>query len=124
MADKKLSGTGQDRTRRSTYALTLSDPKDMAKKAKRAHSHTFRFGWVEAKTSATDPLVKSANVVLGQEALKRAKNAFTKQGVSLRHGKTVPVYYADPKEPSVLIRKYEGREERGRFVGKAFVPSE
>lgn len=104
--------------------LTVEAPTDGAGDAKRERSKTMRFGSVQAKVVAQSPATKTANVALGQVALKRAKTGFLKRGVSLRHGKSVPVFFADPREPSILIRRLDGHEERGKIVDGAFVPAE
>ena len=82
---------------------------------------TLQFGSVRAEAVAPHPDVKGANIAAGQEALKRAKTAFVTTGVSLRHRKSVPTYFADAHDPNILIRRLDGREERGRFVDGAFV---
>lgn len=121
MAENKASDRGKVRKRARRYVVTVEDTRGRKAQSKGAHS-TLRFGLVRAKTGKADPQVKSANVALGQESLKRAKGAFTRKGITLRHGKAVPVFRADPQEPSVLIRRLDDREERGRFIGKEFVP--
>jgi hypothetical protein len=126
MAGKK-SDNGADtppKKGRRTYALILDVSSRSATGGKWKTAGTTRFGSVQAKSIATDGATRHANIALGQAALKRAKIAFVKRGVSLRHRKDVPVFFADPREPSVLIRRLGGREERGQIVDGAFVPAE
>ncbi|MEI8121458.1 MAG: hypothetical protein WCI20_05360 [bacterium] len=44
-----------------------------------------------------------------------------KPGVILSLRKSVPIFYADPKDPKYLIRKVAGRRERVRFENGDFV---
>jgi hypothetical protein len=125
MTTKKSEGTTKRGATRSSRKRTLLLGASGSVDAKRrGRVGTLKFGSVEAKAPAPHPDIKSANIALGQQALKRAKSAFLKTGVSLRHGKSVPTFFADSHEPSVLIRRVDGREERGRFVGGTFVPAE
>jgi len=60
------------------------------------------------------------NVVAGQMALSRAKNAFLKPGIRIRAGKNVPLFSVDPGNPSVLVRLLNGKRERGVVKNGAF----
>jgi hypothetical protein len=134
MSGKKSTGAGNGASKApgkkaprkyasTAHALLLGTREGKASEGKKRPGGKLRFGLVEARAARPHPDVKSANIASGQEALKRAKKAFTNKGVSLRHRKSVPVFFADPKDPSVLIRRLEGREERGRLVNGAFVPA-
>lgn len=81
---------------------------------------TVTFGSVTVKGSKLPVEEMQRNVASGQAALKRAAKAFVKAGVTLRRGRNVPLYRADPTEPRVLIRELNGRSERGTFVGGEF----
>lgn len=123
---RKVDGSEPRKRKKAvkSYPVIMGVPDGRPSGGKGKRVTTFRFGSVAAKSSAPHPDVKSANIAAGQQALMRAKGAFTKRGVSLRHRKDVPVFFADPNEPSVLIRRLDGKEERGRIVAGAFVPAE
>ena len=128
MSTKGSTGAGGSRKastgkqRGSTkYTILVAPHHGTAGGAKKGRASTLTFGSVQAKTCRANPSVVEANIASGQAALKRAKTAFTKTGVSLRHRKDVPVFSADPHDPTILIRRLDGREERGRFVNGAFV---
>jgi hypothetical protein len=129
--DMKKPGESQRRVRKksvTSYPLVVGVSADSASSretgGKGGRISIMRFGSVAAKTHSPHPDIKGANITAGQDALKRSKKAFIKRGVALRHRKGVPIFFADPKEPSVLIRRLNGQEERGRIVGGAFVPAE
>ena len=105
----------------ANYTILLAPHHSTLGGGKKGRASTLTFGSVQAKTYGADPNVFEANVASGQEALKRAKTAFVKTGVSLRHGKKVPTFFVDAHDPTILIRRLEGREERGRFVDGKFV---
>jgi hypothetical protein len=82
-----------------------------------------RFGSVQMTAISRDANRYKANVASGRAALQRARHAFTEPGIVLHHRKGVPVFVADAQDPSILIRKVDGREERVRLVDGTFVPA-
>lgn len=92
----------------------------MARIKRSSKRATVTFGSVTIKGSNLPAEEMQRNVASGHAALKRAAKAFVKAGVTLRRGRNVPLYRADPKEPRILIRELNGRSERGTFVGGEF----
>lgn len=64
------------------------------------------------------------NIKLGQDALARGAMALTRRGVRIKRQKDVPLFSTDPKDPSLLIRKLNGKKTRGRFIDGQFVEIE
>jgi len=60
------------------------------------------------------------NIKLGQVALARAKESFTRKGVTIKVGKGIPTYQANPNNPKILIRSLNGKIDEGVFEGKRF----
>lgn len=60
------------------------------------------------------------NILAGQKALLRAKDAFLKPGVRIHAEKDVPLFSVDPANPSILVRKLNGKEDRGVLKNGAF----
>jgi hypothetical protein len=85
---------------------------------------TVTFGSVTIKGSRPPVEEMQRNVAPGRAALNRAAKAFVKAGVTLRRGRNIPLYRADPSEPRILIRELNGRSERGTFVGGEFILAE
>ena len=107
---------------RRTSAIEI-EPAAKAK-AKGGKARIVQFGSVKVRAPAPDAEELEGNIEAGRLALGRAKRAFIKAGVSLRHGKDVPRYSVDPKRPEILIRQVDGRIDRGRLVNGSFVTAE
>lgn len=45
-------------------------------------------------------------------------------GVTLPYGEDVPIWVADPEDPTRVVRYYRDQSERGYFLGEAFVLEE
>jgi hypothetical protein len=82
-----------------------------------------RFGSVTVKGPVPDAETVKRNVASGQSALKRALAALSKPGIKLPRNKGVPLYRADPEDPTILIRELNGREERGTLADGEFKTS-
>ncbi len=82
-----------------------------------------RFGSVTIKGPVPDAETVKRNVASGQSALKRALAALSKPGIKLPRNKGVPLYRADPENPTILIRELNGREERGTLADGEFITS-
>ena len=88
-----------------------------AKKRKRAR---VKVGGVYVSgDKATAAEVKNA-VAKSTEALVRLANTISKPGVRLYAGRNVPLYSADPDHPDRVVRKLNGRTERGVLENGAF----
>jgi hypothetical protein len=88
--------------------------------AKAADALTVRFGNVEVNARAPTQSVSRKNIAAGQVALNRIKNVLVRPGVTVKLGKDVPLYRADPARPGFLIRTLNGSEQSGKFVGGRF----
>ena len=76
---------------------------------------TVKFGMVTIRGQKADPSVRSHNVKLGTGAFTRAVRSIAKPGVAIELGADVPAFRAAPDDPSVLIRRLHGKEQRGRI---------
>lgn len=60
-------------------------------------------------------------VLQGQQALQHVRDALIQPGINLARKKDVPLYYASPNEPLVIIREMNGERVAGRFEDGGFV---
>lgn len=67
----------------------------------------------------TQEMIKR-NIAASGVALSRAMKEIIKPGVKLNPAKGVPLYQADPDNPDLIIRKLDGKLEKGRFVAGKF----
>lgn len=72
-----------------------------------------KFGAVTVATAQFDQKIAQYNVEKGQRALARAAKKLAQPGVSIRAAKDVPLYSVDETQPNRLIRKLNGKVERG-----------
>ena len=81
---------------------------------------TVTFGAVSV--SAVSPKVGEMrrNVTIGQAALARVVPRLVKPGVAVKTAVSVPLFRADPKDPSRLIREVNGKVATGKFVNGKF----
>ena len=77
-------------------------------------------GGLEVIAPEPDARVVEANLTKSRTAMKGLAAALAKPGIRIYPRKGVPLYSADPEDPDVLIRKLDGRVERGAFVNGAF----
>jgi hypothetical protein len=61
--------------------------------------------------------VKESRVILA-----RLLKALMRPGICLRKETGVPYFWADYRDPNIIIRELDGVRERGRFVGGVFRP--
>ncbi|WP_137752255.1 hypothetical protein [Sphingopyxis sp. L1A2A] len=78
------------------------------------------FGSVTVRAAVPPKAQVAANVALGQSALKRARMKIIKPGVRISPRKDVPLYHVDADKPEEVIRKLDGKVERGHFVNGTF----
>jgi hypothetical protein len=78
------------------------------------------FGSVTVKGRGPAPATVKRNIASGQSALERSLSALIKPGVKLPRVKNIPMYRADPNDPTILIRELNGRDERGTLTGGEF----
>ena len=81
---------------------------------------TIRYG-SSTVTAVVDPEKWAHNIRRGQEAMAGLAEALVKlPGVKLPFPKSVPLFRADPDNPSQVIRLLNDKEERGIFVDGVF----
>jgi len=88
-------------------------------RAKKPKTVTFGSVTVQVVPSTTTEIRR--NVHVGQVVMGKLLDRIQKPGVILSLRKSVPIFYADPKDPKYLIRKVAGRRERVRFENGDFV---
>ncbi len=76
-----------------------------------------RFGSVTVMVCPPSEAEVRRNIRAGQLALSRARARFVTHGVKLSYSRNVPLFSADPDDPTVLIRQLHGKKERG-VLGK------
>ncbi|MDO9436319.1 hypothetical protein [Hydrogenophaga sp.] len=81
---------------------------------------TVTFGAVSVNAPSPKAVEMRHNVAFGQEALARAAPKIAKAGVTVKSAATVPLFRADPQDPSRLIREVNGKTATGRFVNGKF----
>ena len=81
---------------------------------------TVRCGSVTVKVAPPSRTEVKRNIMAGQEALFRAKNAFLKPGVSIHPGKDVPFFSVDPSNTSILVRMLNGKRDLGILKNGVF----
>ena len=97
----------------ATHAIIqLGNPKVRRRKT--------RFGSVTVTAPAPSEAVVQHNVKASTQALERVTGRLAKAGVRLYAKKDVPLYSLDSDNPDVMIRKLNGKVERGSFVDGTF----
>lgn len=86
----------------------------------KAKSRKTRFGSVTVTAPAPSKAVIQGNVRASTQALERVSSRLAKAGVRVRPKKDVPLYSLDSDDPDVMIRKLNGKIERGTLVDGAF----
>lgn len=81
---------------------------------------TTRFGSVTVTAPPPSKAMVQHNVKVSTEALERVTKRLAKAGVRLYAKKGVPLYSLDSDNPDVMIRKLNGKVERGSFVNGEF----
>ena len=82
-------------------------------KINRVAEKKVRFGSVTVvvRLPSSGELVR--NIKAGQVAFLRAKDLFSSPGAKISVSKDVPLFSVDPKNPRFLIRRLDGKKERG-----------
>lgn len=79
-----------------------------------------RFGNVTVTAPPPSKAMVQHNVKASTEALERVTKRLAKAGVRLYTKKDVPLYSLDSDNPDVMIRKLNGKVERGSFIDGEF----
>ncbi len=89
-------------------------------KSGKAKTRKTRFGSVTVTAPAPSKAMIQQNVAASTKALERATGRLAKAGVRLHPKKDVPFYSLDADNPDVMIRKLNGKTERGMLVNGTF----
>ncbi len=81
---------------------------------------TVNFGTVSVKATSPNVGELRRNVNIGQAALARAVPKLVKPGVAFKTVRSIPLFRADPDDPSRLIREMNGRVSTGMIVNGKF----
>lgn len=81
---------------------------------------TVTFGAVSVSAASPKVSEMRRNVTSGQAALARAAHKIVKPGVTVKSLAAVPLFRADPLDPSRLIREVNGKVATGKFVDGKF----
>ncbi|SHN02251.1 hypothetical protein [Rhizobacter sp. OV335] len=81
---------------------------------------TINFGEVSVKAASPKVGELRRNVTIGQAAMARAMPKLVKPGVAFKTAESTPLFRADPRDPSRLIREVNGRVSTGTFVNGKF----
>jgi hypothetical protein len=81
---------------------------------------TVTFGAVSVNAVSPKVAEMRRNVTSGQAALARAARKLVKPGVTVESRAAVPLFRADPQDPSRLIREVNGKVATGKFVNGKF----
>jgi len=81
---------------------------------------TVTFGAVSVSAASPKANELRRNVTIGRAALARAVPKLAKAGVSVKAVSSVPLFRADPQDPSRLIREMNGQVATGKFVNGKF----
>lgn len=81
---------------------------------------TVTFGSVTMTLVRPSAKVVQRNIEDGQAALRRAKTALVKPGVTITRSKGKPLYFGSSERPDVIIREVDGVRTIGKFTGGRF----
>ncbi|WP_151954910.1 hypothetical protein [Sphingomonas sp. EC-HK361] len=88
--------------------------------AKKVKTSKTRFGSVTVRAPAPSEALVQHSVKASTQALERVTERLAKAGVRLSVKKNVPLYWLESDNPDVMIRKLNGKVERGSFVDDVF----
>lgn len=88
----------------------------------RARMRTVKFGDVTVTGPAPSAASVRESVQQSTEALERLVKVFAKPGTTIRPRRGVPLFSLDSDDPDVMIRKLDGKVERGQLVNGEFQP--
>ena len=89
--------------------------------SRRIKARRIRFGSITVTSPPPSKAMVRSNVKASTQALERVTVRLAKAGVRLYSKKDVPLYSLDSDDPDVMIRKLNGKIDRGRFVDGAFM---
>lgn len=78
------------------------------------------FGGYVLVSAKPSPALVRESVAQSAEALERIGRKLMNPGMKIEAFDDVPLYSLDPGDPGVVIRKLNGKTERGQIVGGAF----
>ncbi len=95
---------------------TLVKPLKSRKNSRKSAVTTVSFGAVSIKVDVPSLAQVGKNIKSGQQALKRAGKRLAGKGVKLGHPDNIPLFYADPTDPDLIIRVIGKTVVRGKMV--------
>ncbi len=122
---KTIAESGSAATK--SGALHSSAPLAAKKRAKRrtkSKTGVVVFGSAKIRVEFPGAAEIARNVKLGQTAFVHVKDRLLGPGVRLRKMKGVPLYYADPEQPTLIVQKLDGKITRGVIRDGKFVTIE
>jgi hypothetical protein len=85
-----------------------------------AAAATVNFGAVSVNAASPKIGELRRNITTGQAALARAVPKLIKPGVAFKTMGSIPLFRADPQDPSRLLREVNGKVSTGMFVDGKF----
>ena len=86
-----------------------------------AGSTQVQFGGVTVVVPKPAKQVVKKQIAAGRKAATNLTKAVVKPGIKLKMTAGTPVFRADPRDPSLVVRTLNGETTRGRFVQGKFV---
>jgi hypothetical protein len=122
---KTIADSAPAATRSSgLHSRTAVSAKKRAKRRTKSKTGVVVFGSAKIEVELPGAAEIARNAKLGQIAFTRVKDRLLDAGVRLRRTKGVPLYYADPKQPTLIVQKLNGKVSRGVIRGGKFVAIE
>ncbi|QGZ38106.1 hypothetical protein [Pseudoduganella flava] len=83
---------------------------------------TVRFGGVTVVAPKPEESAVKKQLAAGKRAVSQLKKVLVSPGVRLQKTPDTPIFRADPRDASLVVRVLNGRSVRGRFIQGQFVP--
>ena len=116
MASKSRKGTG------ALTVVHMASPNGKPVRGKLHKVRTVKFGTVTIESvTLPDAAVVRSNIQLGNTAFERVAATIVQPGLHLDDKADVPMYSADPDDPSRLVRRMNDKRERGHLRSGKFV---
>jgi hypothetical protein len=95
-----------------------------SKKRTKSKTGVVVFGTAKIRVELPGTAEIARNVKLGQSAFIRVKDRLLDSGIRLRKTRGVPLYHTDPKQPTLIIQRLNGKLSRGVIRDGKFVAIE
>jgi hypothetical protein len=87
-----------------------------------SNGQTVRFGGVTVVAPRPEEKAVKKQIAEGRRAATQLKKVLLTPGVKIQRTAATPVFRADPRDATLVIRSQDGKTARGRFVDGQFVP--